>query len=73
MAKEIPTMFTDYADVPILLSRRDVAKLFRVELRTIVRWTEVEGFPKPYRMSKTTYLYKKEDVLQWLGQAERKA
>ena len=62
----------DTIDLPLLLLREEVAQLGRCSTRTVAR-AEVAGelpVAKPHRRGAERPLYRRGDVLRWLGLAE---
>ena len=51
----------------LTLDRHDVAKIFRVETRTIINWAKENIGPKCKKIGKS-YLYTKRDVAEFLAQ-----
>jgi len=49
-----------------LLTIDDLVNAFGVHKRTLMRWIEVKGFPKPIRLVGSKKVWKREEVIDWL-------
>lgn len=55
---------------PALLTRKDLARLFQVSLRTISRWQTSSAIPDPVRIG-GSLRWRREDVTDWIVRSSR--
>ena len=67
-------IFAEYAEIPILMTAEEVAKLLQVSVRTLKRWQQKKlyGIPAPANMTERLVLYRKDDVLAWIESAQER-
>lgn len=49
----------------VMLTRKDIEKLYKITKSTLYRWIENGGFPKPVRYNSAVVRWKQSDVTAW--------
>jgi predicted DNA-binding transcriptional regulator AlpA len=55
------------ADLPDLLTRREVCTLLQITRRTLDAWMDRRGFPRPLAPTDATHRWAKAGVRRWLA------
>lgn len=63
LAKGLRALIKDHTDGK--MSRSHVARYFGVTERTIIRWEEERGFPKPHRNGFQNLSYNVDEIVIW--------
>lgn len=58
----------DDHELPYIMTRKQVAKLLNMKIRTIANWAHYENndFPKPFKIAHNKSVYKRDEILAWL-------
>jgi predicted DNA-binding transcriptional regulator AlpA len=68
------TKLTDISQIPVLMTRKEVANLMQVDIATIMNWHKSNyAFPKPIRINERMVLYKKDEVLSWIDDKQKES
>ena len=61
--------FTDFLDLPPIVTAADLAKLFQVELKTIYRWNQDKVLPPTLPFDRTKR-WRRSDIVAWAERRE---